>query len=205
MNFRTHFHLQYILYFFDQVENAVQQSTERNGRQCRSKEAYLLANHCKTESVCWIRFGDSVTEVSSNTSKLVSGVSKPPSTTEPWILPCRHGWLITDGRLTYTICLASVNQICTFFKVTQLLKEKIEFSLILIYIKFKTTANLLLAHDVKEKWSTDIWVHKLSMYVHQFGRHRHLKNATNTLKMYSVIPPFWEKPATGFFWGLSVQ
>ena len=27
-------------------------STERDGRQCGCQEAYLLTNHCKTESVC---------------------------------------------------------------------------------------------------------------------------------------------------------
>ena len=51
----------------------------------------------------------------------------------PWILPSgggggggfkpgiTHNFPDTDGRRTYNICLASPNQICTFFKVTQLL------------------------------------------------------------------------------------
>ena len=42
----------------------------------------LLAKHCKTESLglCRIRRGDSVTNVSSNTSPLVSGVGIPRCT-----------------------------------------------------------------------------------------------------------------------------
>ena len=32
-----------------------------------------------------------------------------------------HNFPDTDGRHTYNICLASTNQICTFFQVTQLL------------------------------------------------------------------------------------
>ena len=55
-----------------------------------------------------------------------------------------------DGRLNCNVCLPYVNLTCTFFKVKQLLKEKRKISLILIYIKFKTTANLLLLHNVKE-------------------------------------------------------
>ena len=43
-------------------------STERDERQYGCQDAYLLANHCKTET------GD----VSSNTSTLVSSVGMPP-------------------------------------------------------------------------------------------------------------------------------
>ena len=39
---------------------------------------------------------------------------------------------------------------------------------------------------------------------HRFGRQRHFKNATNKLKMDSVIPPFWENPPPDFL-GLSGQ
>ena len=53
--------------------------TERDERQCRCQEAHLPTNHCKTESACRIRLFDSVTEVGSNTSTLVSGVGIPPS------------------------------------------------------------------------------------------------------------------------------
>ena len=85
------------------------------------------------------------------------------------------------------------------FQIHTIIKRKIEFSLILINIKFQTTANFLFVHNIKEKWGRDIWVHKLSVSVHMFGRQRYLKNATNTLKMDSVSPPFWrEKTATGF-------
>ena len=59
-------------------------STEGDGRQCGCQEAHLLMNHCKTESVGCIRLGDSVTEVSSNTSTHVSGVGIPPSTAVVW-------------------------------------------------------------------------------------------------------------------------
>ena len=50
----------------------------------------------------------------------------------------------------------------------------------------------------KEKLNTDIQEQKLSMCVHPFERQWHLKNV-NTLKMDSVIPPFWENPPPDFF------
>ena len=55
-------------------------STERDGRQYGCQEAHLRTNRCKTESACRIRLGDSVTEVGSNTSTLVSGVCIGPTT-----------------------------------------------------------------------------------------------------------------------------
>ena len=55
---------------------------------------------------------------------------------------------------------------------------------------------------IKEKLNTDILEQKLSMCVHSFDRQSHLKNATITLNMDSVIPPFWKNPPPDFF-GLS--
>ena len=54
--------------------------------------------------------------------------------------------------------------------------------------------NVILFSNLKEKLNTDILEQKLSMCVHSFDRQRHLKNATITLKMDSVIPPFWKIP-----------
>ena len=58
--------------------------------------------------------------------------------------------------------------------------------------------------NLKEKLNTDILEQKLSMCVHSFDRQRHLKNATITLNMDSVIPPFWKNPPPDFL-GLSGQ
>ena len=60
------------------------------------------------------------------------------------------GRMVNYGRTPYLQYLLSICQ-SNMHLFTQFLKEKIEFSLMLIYIKFKTTANLLLAHDAKEK------------------------------------------------------
>ena len=58
--------------------------------------------------------------------------------------------------------------------------------------------------NLKEKLNTDILEQKLSRCVHSFDRQRHLKNATITLKMDSVIPPFLKNPPPDFL-GLSGQ
>ena len=55
---------------------------------------------------------------------------------------------------------------------------------------------------VKEKSSTNTFQQKISVHVQPFDRQRHLKNATNTFNMDSVIPPFWENPPPDFL-GLS--
>ena len=57
--------------------------------------------------------------------------------------------------------------------------------------------NVIFYSNVKDKSNTDILQQKLSMYV-PFDRQRHLKNATITLKMDSVIPPFWKNPPPVF-------
>ena len=62
--------------------------------------------------------------------------------------------------------------------------------------------NVIILSIVKEKLNTDILEQKLSMCVHSFDRQRHLKNATITLNMDSVIPPFWKNPPPDFL-GLS--
>ena len=62
--------------------------------------------------------------------------------------------------------------------------------------------NVIILSIVKEKLNTDILEQKLSMCVHSFDRKRHLKNATITLNMDSVIPPFWKNPPPDFV-GLS--
>ena len=64
--------------------------------------------------------------------------------------------------------------------------------------------NVIFVSNLKDKSNTDILQQKLSMYVHPFDRQRHLKNATITLKMDSVIPPFWKNPPPDFL-GLSGQ
>ena len=58
--------------------------------------------------------------------------------------------------------------------------------------------NVIFFSNLKDKSNTDILQQKLSMYVHPFDRQRHLKNATITLKMDSVIPPFWKNPPPYF-------
>ena len=62
--------------------------------------------------------------------------------------------------------------------------------------------NVIILSIVKEKLNTDILEQKLSMCVHSLDRQRHLKNATITLNMDSVIPPFWKNPPPDFL-GLS--
>ena len=62
--------------------------------------------------------------------------------------------------------------------------------------------NVIILSIVKEKLNTDILEQKSSMCVHSFDRKRHLKNATITLNMDSVIPPFWKNPPPDFV-GLS--
>ena len=62
--------------------------------------------------------------------------------------------------------------------------------------------NVIFFSNVNEKLNTDILEQKLSMCVHSIDRQRHLKNATITLKMDSVIPPFWKNPPPDFL-GLS--
>ena len=66
--------------------------------------------------------------------------------------------------------------------------------------------NVIFSSNVKEKLNTDILEQKLSrpMCVHSFDRQRDLKNPTITLKMDSVIPPFWKNPPPDFL-GLSGQ
>ena len=64
--------------------------------------------------------------------------------------------------------------------------------------------NVIILSIVKDKLNTDILEQKLSMCVHSFDRQRHLKNATITLNMDSVIPPFWKNPPPDFL-GLSWQ
>ena len=78
-------------------------------------------------------FGDSVTEQQHINTRF-GCIGIPPR--RPYIWWCSlgsyrlgggefnpditHNFPDTDGRRTYNICLASANQICTFFKVTQL-------------------------------------------------------------------------------------
>ena len=99
--------------------------TDRKGRRCGSKEEYLRANHCKQK-------GYAEFDLATHQSQQEHTSTHCRQTTEDssgmvWlgILLCGDGWLITDGPLTYNICLAYVNQICPFFKVTQLIKRKI--------------------------------------------------------------------------------
>ena len=64
--------------------------------------------------------------------------------------------------------------------------------------------NVIFFSNLKDKLNADILEQKLSMCVHSFDRQRHLKNTTITLKMDSVIPPFWKNLPPDFL-GLSGQ
>ena len=81
-------------------------------------------------------------DVSSNTSPLVSSVCIPPLVqAQQWFgvaldPTVRGGRVKSVGRLHYTMCLAYVNQICIVQSQTIIKRKYIEFSLILIYIKF---------------------------------------------------------------------
>ena len=74
----------------------------------------------------------------------------------------------------------------------------------LFLIKYQCNYESAYCANVKDKSNMDILQQKLSMYVHPFDRQHHLKNATITLKMDSVIPPFWKNPPPDFL-GLSGQ
>ena len=74
----------------------------------------------------------------------------------------------------------------------------------LFLIKYQNNYECAYCANVKDKSNMDILQQKLSMYVHPFDRQRHLKDATITLKMDSVIPPFWKNPPPDFL-GLSGQ
>ena len=102
--------------------------------------------------------------------------------------------------LQYIICLTSANQICTFFKVTQLFEENISFLLILIYIKLKTTANFLLVHIMLKRTEIRTFREKkLNLYVHPFGCQRHLKNDTDKLRWIPLFRHFG-KTRHRIFW-----